>query len=115
MANGQSQELNQVSRTSSSWRRAAPQAGHAGGSSRNALCWPLASQYQTGMRWPHQSWREMFQSRIPVSHCSNSTPRRSGLKRTSPFRYASSAGAASGSIVTNHWSLSRGSTTVSQR
>ena len=25
---------------------------------------PSASQYQTGMRWPHQSWREMHQSRM---------------------------------------------------
>ena len=28
---------------------------------------PSASQYHTGMRWPHQSWREMHQSRIPSS------------------------------------------------
>ncbi len=25
---------------------------------------PQASQYQTGIRWPHQSWREMHQGRI---------------------------------------------------
>ena len=25
---------------------------------------PQSAQYQTGMRWPHQSWREMFQSRM---------------------------------------------------
>jgi hypothetical protein len=32
-----------------------------------------------------------------------------------PVRTASSAGAASGAIFTNHWSDSRGSTTVSHR
>jgi len=35
--------------------------------------------------------------------------------RMRPSRTASSAGFASGAIFTNHWSESRGSTTVSQR
>ncbi len=33
-----------------------------GGSSRETLISPQAPQCQAGMRWPHQSWREMHQS-----------------------------------------------------
>ena len=70
LENGTSQEENQVSSTSSSWRTGPPQAGQALeiGAAHLILPQRSASQYQTGMRWPHQSWREMHQSRMPSSH-----------------------------------------------
>ncbi len=37
-------------------------AGAGGRVSRVTVSLPQASQYQAGMRWPHQSWREMHQS-----------------------------------------------------
>ena len=68
---GTSQDENQVSSTSSSWRTAPPHAG-AGvdvrRGSRSVRPQPSDSQYHTGMRWPHQSWREMHQSRMLSSH-----------------------------------------------
>ena len=75
-----------------------------------------SSQYHTGMRWPHQSWREMLQSRmsfepVDVVVAPALGHERGACRRATP----ASAGAASGSIRTNHWSESRGSTTVSQR
>ena len=54
------------------------------GSSRATIISPHLSQYQTGMRWPHQSCREMHQSRIPSIHWRYSSPRRSGMKRSVP-------------------------------
>ena len=54
--NGQSAELNQVSRTSSSrvmcllW-----QHSHSVASSRETVIWPQSAQYHTGMRCPHHS------------------------------------------------------------
>ena len=72
-------------------------------------------QYQTGTRWPHQICREMFQSRMLVIQCSYTPTHFSGRRRTRPVRTAASAGSANGAMRTNHWSLSRGSTTVSQR
>ncbi len=64
MENGQSPEENHVSSTSVSWRRAPPHCGHALRSVRETCMLPSLSQYQTGMRWPHQSWREIAQSRM---------------------------------------------------
>ena len=45
--------------------------------------WP-SGQYQTGIRWPHQSWRLTFQSRMPVSQCSQIFSNRSGRNRHGP-------------------------------
>ncbi len=117
VANGQSHDENHVSSTSSSWRTGPPQASHVAGSSIATVMWshPSASQYHAGIRCPHHSWREMFQSRISVSQCSYTLPHRSGTNVSLPSRYAWSAGSASGRIFTNHWSESRGSTTVWQR
>ena len=39
-------------------------AGQEETSSRLTITSPQASQYQTGMRCPHQIWREMHQSRM---------------------------------------------------
>ena len=57
----------------------------------------------------------MFQSRIPSSQFTYTASHRSGAMRMVRSRTALSAGSASGFIRTNHWSDSRGSTTVSQR
>ena len=70
-----------------------------------------SGQYQAGIRWPHQSWRETFQSRMLVSQCSQVFSKRSGRIRVRPDRVASSARAASGPVRMNHWVLSRGSMT----
>ena len=43
-----------------------PHTGHAVGSSTAANSCP-SGQYHTGIRWPHHSCREMFQSRSPAS------------------------------------------------
>src|SRR6185437_12152700 len=113
---GQSHDENQVSSTSSSWRTAPPHAAHADTSSRLTMgVPPHASQYHTGMRWPHHNWREMFQSRMFSIQFTYTASHRSGSTRSRPARNASSAGLASGAMRTNHWSDKRGSTTVSQR
>ena len=60
---GQRAEENQVSSTSSSrvmfllW-----QCSHSVASWRETVMWPQSAQYQAGIWWPHQSWREMHQS-----------------------------------------------------
>ena len=56
-------EENQVSSTSGSCSTGPPQAGQAASdSSTVTIVSPHCWQYQTGMRCPHQSWREMHQS-----------------------------------------------------
>jgi hypothetical protein len=60
--NGHSAEENQVSSTSSSCRSGPAQDEHPAGASSATTVVPQASQYQAGMRCPHQSWREMHQS-----------------------------------------------------
>ena len=117
--NGHRPELNQVSKMSGSWvssdagRAHTSQAGGPAGSAVT-VTWP-SGQYQAGIRWPHHSWRETFQSRMPVIQCSQALTNRSGRIRVSPSRVASSADAASGAVLTNHWVLRRGSTTSSLR
>ena len=111
--NGHSPELNHVSKMSGScWSSAAgrPQTAQASGpaSSDDTVTWP-SGQYQAGMRWPHHSWRETFQSRMLVSQCSQVFSNRSGRIRVRPLRVASSARSASGVVRMNHWVLSRGS------
>jgi hypothetical protein len=62
--NGQSPEENHVSRTSSSWRTGPPHVGHAVSGVRETWTEPSASQCQAGIRWPHQSCREMHHGRM---------------------------------------------------
>ena len=69
VANGHSAELNQVSSTSVSCSQRAgsmprSRAARAASSSDSATISSPAAQYQTGIRWPHQSWREMHQGRM---------------------------------------------------
>src|SRR4051812_29018972 len=102
VANGHSQEENQVSSTSSSWRSAVPpHLLHAVGAERATIT-PPQSQYHAGMRCPHHSWRETHQSRMLVIQCMYVFDQLSGTKRVLPDSTASMAGLARGSIFTNH-------------
>ena len=62
--NGQSPEENQVSSTSSSCCTAPPHPGHRSISVRETWVAAQVGQYHTGIRCPHQSWREIGQSRM---------------------------------------------------
>src|ERR1700675_4679916 len=114
--NGHSAELNHVSSTSGScvsWPE--PHFAHFDGVSRAtmiSLQWP---QYQAGIRCPHQSWREMHQSRMLRIHSKYSVRRLSGKMSTSPRSTAAIAGSANGFIFTNHCVEARGSMMVPQR
>src|SRR5262249_14113523 len=66
--NGQSPDENQVSRTSGSWCTAPPHFGHAVRSTRETWTEPSLSQYQAGIRCPHQSCREIHQGRMFCIH-----------------------------------------------
>ena len=117
--NGHSPELNQVSKMSGSWVSSAagrPQASQAPGPAVAGLTvtWP-SGQYQAGIRWPHQSWRLTFQSRISVSQCSQTLSKRSGRMSVRFERVAARAASARGAVRTNHCVLRRGSTTSSVR
>ncbi len=57
--NGHSPEENQVSSTSVSWCQPSPVGGSSSGPTQTVS--PFGP-YQTGMRWPHHSWRQMHQS-----------------------------------------------------
>ena len=57
--NGHSPEENQVSSTSASCVQPSPAGGCSSGPTQTTS---PAGPYQTGMRWPHHSWREMHQS-----------------------------------------------------
>src|SRR2546427_7629783 len=60
-----SADENQVSRTSSSCLSALaglPAFFAASSALRATKTLPASSSYHAGMRWPHQSWREMHQS-----------------------------------------------------
>ena len=62
---GQSAELNQVSKTSSSCLMLPPpQWAQTLGSAVLTVILPQSAQFQAGMRWPHQICREMHQSRM---------------------------------------------------
>ena len=62
---GHSAEENQVSSTSSSWCRSVdPHLRQLAGASSCTMSSPQAWQVQAGMRWPHQIWRLMHQSRM---------------------------------------------------
>ena len=71
---------------SGSWTssRRRSRADLAGGRARRAptvtVTWP-SGQYQAGIRWPHHSWRETFQSRMLVIQCSQVFSNRVGQDR----------------------------------
>src|SRR5271166_1370764 len=113
--NGQSPELNQVSRTSGSCSmRADPQCAHCKGASRDTVISVQSAQCHAGMRCPHQSCREMHQSRMFSIQLKNVLFQLSGTNVMRPEFTASSTLAASGLVFTNHCVETSGSTTVPQ-
>src|SRR5258705_8192216 len=99
VANGHSHDENQVSSTSSSWVSASdPQWPQKLGGGRATVIWLHLAQYQTGMRCPHQSCREMHQSRMLCIQWKNVLVQPSGTNLVFPCSTASMAGLASGSI-----------------
>src|ERR1700741_2651159 len=114
--NGQSAELNHVSSTSESCVSFdEPHFVHFAGVSRATMIALQSPQYHAGMRCPHQSCREMHQSRMLRIHSKYSVRRLSGTISISPLSTAAMAGSASGFIFTNHCVEARGSMTVPQR
>src|ERR1700722_17479871 len=114
--NGQSAELNQVSSTSGSCViLPEPHFAHFVGVSRDTMISLHSLQYHAGIRCPHQSCREMHQSRILRIHSKYSVRRLSGPISMSPRSTAAIAGSASGFIFTNHCVEARGSIIVPQR
>src|SRR5690348_3618564 len=115
---GHSHDENHVSSTSGSCVSALPlHLAHAAGGSTATVSAPHAAspQYQTGMRCPHHSWREMHQSLMLVIQCMYVLVHDSGMNLVLPSFTASIAGLASGAVLTNHCSDSIGSTTSSER
>ena len=112
---GQSEEENQVSKTSSSCFNTSSSSSlylkRTSFSVYPTYTFPWMS-YQAGMRCPHQSWRLMHQSWMFSIQGSYVFVQLSGTKRTCPWRTTSSAGFASGSIWIYHWSVSSGSIIV---
>ena len=82
---------------------------------RETKTFSSASQYQTGMRCPHQSCREMHHGRTFSSQSRQTRAKRSGVKRTRPSRIAATAGAANSSIATHHCGTTSGSIRDLQR
>ena len=76
---------------------------------------PQSWQYHAGIRWPHQSWREIFQSRMFSSQSMYVLLKRSGTMRNCPYLSAPSAPVASGVIFTHHCIEINGSMRVLHR
>src|SRR4051794_41848553 len=93
-----------------------PHASHAVGPSISAetVTWP-SGQYHAGIRWPHHSWRETFQSRIVVSQCSHVFSKTGGTILVRPPLVASRAAAAGGAGRMNHRVFRGGPVTPSGR
>ena len=88
VANGQSADENHVSSTSvERVSSVEPHSAHASGSSPRTVTWP-SGHSQSGSWWPHQIWREMFQSGASSSDEIAKRCCDSGWKRTRPERSA---------------------------
>src|SRR5664279_28098 len=109
--NGHSAEENQVSSTSGSCVQPAPGGSSLGPTQRTSPSAP----YQTGIRCPHHSCREMHQSCMLSTQSKYRAASSGGWTTVRPSRTASPAALASGSTLTNHWVDSRGSITSSDR
>src|SRR5206468_10470156 len=94
---------------------APPHFVQAAGAVRATIVSLHLPQYQAGMRCPHQSCREMHQSRMLCIQWKNVFDQLSGTNLVLPCSTASLAGLASASILTNLCVDSSGSTTASQR
>src|ERR1019366_2173811 len=108
-----SHEENQVSRTSGSRRSVlelqVPHTAGSGSPGFGTVTCP-SGQYHAGISCPHQSWREMHQSRRFRIHSSYVFFQSSGTKRVSPASVAATALSARGATLTNHCSETSGST-----
>src|ERR1700712_4235125 len=109
--NGHIPELNQVSSTSGSCVQPSPGGCSSGPTQRISPAGP----YQTGMRCPHHSCREMHQSCMLSTQSKYLGANSCGWIRVWPPRTASPAACASGPTLTNHWVDNRGSMTSSER
>src|SRR4030042_3114109 len=108
---GQRAELNQVSRPSVSGRSAPePPPGHDRGVSLATITSLQASQYQAGIRCPHQICLEIHQSRIFSIHSKYVFSQRAGTIFVRLSFTASMAGSARGFVFTNHCRERLGST-----
>src|SRR5947209_4244596 len=99
--NGHRPDENQVSSTSSSWCQPGPVGGSSSGPTHTVS---PEGPYQTGIRCPHQSCREMHQSCRLSTQSKYRLAMSGGLIATSPERTASPAILARGSTFTNHCS-----------
>src|SRR5258708_15776474 len=95
--------------------RADPQCAQTCGVSRATVISWQSAQCQAGIRWPHQSWREMHQSRMFSIQLKNVFSQLLGTKTMRPSRTADMALAARGVVFTNHCVDTRGATTVPHR
>src|SRR4051795_11818690 len=110
--NGHSADENQVSSTSSSWRQPSPCGGCSSGPTQTTS---PSGPYQTGIRCPHHSCREMHQSCMLSTHAKYRLDSSTGSIATRPSRTASPAALASGPVFTNPCSDRRGATVVLHR
>ena len=108
---GHMPEENQVSSTSGSWVQPAPGGSSPGPTQRTSP----SGEYQTGIRCPHHSCREMHQSCMLSTQSKYLGASSAGWIFVRPSRTASPAALASGSTLTNHWVESLGSITSSDR
>src|SRR5580698_4308822 len=110
---GHSPELNHVSRTSVSWVMLTdPQCSQAVGVSRATVIFLQSAQCHAGIRWPHQSCREMHQSRmfsIQFRYVFSQTSGTNSILFGADVT-ASMAASARGLIFTHHCVDTRGST-----
>src|SRR6266849_9721071 len=94
--NGHSPDENHVSSTSSSWRKSLPpHLSHAAGRSSATIGSLHRSHQYAGIRWPHQSWREMHQSWRFRIHAKYVFSQNFGWNVVAPFSTASIAAPAS--------------------
>src|ERR1039457_6806314 len=111
--NGNRPELNQVSSTSLSCSiRDDPQWEQISGAVRVTVNWPHSAQCHAGMRWPHQSWREMHQSRMLSIQWKYVLFQFSGTNWMRPSSTAALACSASGFSRMNHCVETNASTMV---
>ena len=87
-----------MSRTSGSWVQPSPGGSSSGPTQRSSPSGP----YQTGIRCPHHSWREMVQSCMLSTQSKYLAAISGGWIGVRPSRTASPAALASGATLTNH-------------
>src|SRR5258706_7460953 len=92
-----------------------PHLEHASGVSRATVTLLQSAQCHAGMRCPHQSWREIHQSRMLYIHSKYVFDQLAGTNLMSPFSTALMAGSASRFIRIHHCFDNKRSTMGLQR